>query len=144
MHLLQPELALRVTFPADLFNTACFILPHHALLSSTWKPTLSLWVRKCLLARVIQLIETQYPGTQLPRAFALFLIMPQQEDSTHPGLCIIAATKQILDEEQCLLAAIELVIIPLQQEDGQSQLKQSHLTLTGTVQSNGKCPASSY
>ena len=128
--LLLPKLAPSVTFPADLFNTASLILPHRALHCSTGKPTHSLWEGESLVAAVIRLIETQHPGTQLPKAFALFLIMPQQGDNIH-SCCVswLPQSEQISYEEQCLLAAISLVIIPLQPEDRQDQLQPSHLTM---------------
>lgn len=46
--------------------------------------------RESSVTWVIKLTETQHPGTQLPKAFALFLIMPQRGENT---LCVVAATK---------------------------------------------------
>ena len=79
----------------------------------------------------MRLIETEHPGIQLPKAFALFLIMPQQEDNIHSDNIhsLLPQSEQIPEEEQCLLAAISLVIIPLQPEDRQDQLQPSHLTM---------------
>lgn len=76
-------------------------------LRSTWKPTRSPWVGESLATWVIGLIETQHPGTQLPKAFALFLIIPQQEDNIHSDcVLLLPQSEQIPYEEHCLLAAI--------------------------------------
>ena len=150
-----PRLALCVTFPADLFSTTSLIFPHHALLLHHMTPTLSLWLGEFWVTWVIRLIETQHPGTQLPKAFALFLIMPQQENNIHTdSVSLLPQSEQIPCEEHCMLAAISLLIIPLQPEDRQDQLQPSHLTmphchcfsfsLTRIVQPSCKCEASPH
>lgn len=77
---------------------------------------------------VVRLSETQQPETQFPKAFALFLIMPQQEDNIH-WVSLLSQSEQIPYEGRCLLAPISCVIISLPPEDRQDQLQPSHLTM---------------
>lgn len=49
------------------------------------------------LLRWVGLLKHSIQGHHLQKAFALFLIMQQQEDKTRPG-CVIADTEQVSDE----------------------------------------------
>lgn len=93
------------SIPADLFSTTNMMFPHlcstslHSPSSDEKKTFIGLsYLTYCM-------------------AFALFLIMPEQQDNIRPD-CVLLLPQT--DEEHCLLAPILLVIIPLHARDSQN------------------------